>query len=47
MGMKINKMLAAVGVSGMLLGTALVGCSSDSSGGGENEDGKTVVELAG
>lgn len=47
MDMKINKTLATLGISSMLLGTALVGCSSDSSGEGGNEGEKTVVELAG
>ncbi|WP_226577836.1 ABC transporter substrate-binding protein [Halobacillus litoralis] len=46
--MKFNKMLAAVGVTGMLVGTALAGCSSDSSGDGGSSDGEQVtVELAG
>ncbi|ARI79121.1 ABC transporter substrate-binding protein [Halobacillus mangrovi] len=46
--MKFNKMLAAVGVTSMLMGTALAGCSSDSSGDGGSSDGEQVtVELAG
>ncbi|RWZ52354.1 ABC transporter substrate-binding protein [Halobacillus fulvus] len=45
--MKMNKMLAAVGITGALFGTALVGCSSESSGEGSGDGGKTVVELAG
>ncbi|MFQ3546201.1 ABC transporter substrate-binding protein [Halobacillus rhizosphaerae] len=48
--MKINKILAAVGVTGMLMGTALTGCSNDTSGQKDEggSDGKQVtVELAG
>lgn len=47
MDMKINKMLATVGVTGMLLGGVLAGCSSDSSSGSGDDGDKTVVELAG
>ncbi|MCA0971338.1 ABC transporter substrate-binding protein [Halobacillus litoralis] len=45
--MKFNKMLAAVGVTGMLVG-AMAGCSNESSGQGDGAEGDQVtVELAG
>lgn len=48
MNMKFNKMLAAVGVTGILMGATLVGCSNESSGQDGSGDGEQVtVELAG
>ena len=46
--MKFNKTMAAVGVTSMLMGAALVGCSNESSGEGGSAEGEQVtVELAG